>query len=163
MIARRPDVAIHVAAKGDDSDAGRMRNLVLIPVWSALVVTAGCTQTSASRWPSEATPAPTAMSAPANSPTPNRKPVRTTDVNQTWPNELFTSERFITPRSFDKDGYELDASYPQIDSNELEARRFNTWIKKKVLGYVHEFRTLADAEQRLREAELARRLPSRGA
>lgn len=135
----------------------RVRILVLIFVLSALAVSAGCTQTNASR-PStsplstlEAAPAPTAMSAPggsSNSPTPNPKPDYATEINQKWPTELSTSERSISPRAFDTDGYDLYARYPQLDSAEPEVRRFNQWIKRKVLGYVHEFRTLANAEQR---------------
>jgi hypothetical protein len=121
-------------------------------VLSALAVSAGCTQTNASRSSREAKPAPTAMSGvsktPLEIPTPARKPVQATRITQTWPNEPFTSKQATTPRSFEKDGYDLDASYPQLESKELEARRFNKWIKRKVLGYVHEFRTLADAEQR---------------
>ena len=50
----------------------------------------------------------------------------------------------------DKDGYDLSASYPRLASTRPETRRFNKWIRHKVLGYVHEFRTQADAEQRNR-------------
>ena len=120
-------------------------------VLSALAVSAGCTQTNASRSSVEAKPAPTAMSAPGSSidsSTPNPKPDRATEINPTWPTELSNSERSIKPHTFDTDGYDLYARYPHFDSAEPEVRRFNHWIKRKVLGYVHEFRTLADAEQR---------------
>ena len=120
-------------------------------VLSALAVSAGCTQTNASRSSLAAKPAPTAISAPrssTDSPTPKPKPDRATEINPTWPTELSNSERSITPHAFDTDGYDLYARYPRFDSAEPEVRRFNHWIKKKVLGYVHEFRTLADAEQR---------------
>ena len=129
----------------------RVRSLVLMSVLSALAVSAGCTQTKASRSPREPNPAPTAMSAAGSSTdslTPNPKPDRATEINQTWPTELSNSERSIKPHDFDTDGYDLYARYPQFDSAEPEVRRFNHWIKRKVRGYVHEFRTLADAEQR---------------
>jgi hypothetical protein len=140
--------------KTTTGDFSRVRSVVLCSVLSALAVSAGCTQTNASRpstSPREVAPAPTAMSAPSgprNSPTPNSKPVQATTITQTWPNEPFTSQQATTPRDFEKDGYDLDARYPQLESDEMEARRFNHWIKKKVLGYAHEFLTLADAEQR---------------
>src|SRR4051812_14227334 len=92
-------------------DFSHVRNLVLILVWSALVVTAGCTQTTASRSSLEAKKAPTAMSArgsvPGNSPTPKTKPDQATQIDKTWPNELPASERSITPHSFEKEGYGL--------------------------------------------------------
>ena len=47
----------------------------------------------------------------------------------------------------DRKGYDLSATYPKLNSSKPEARRFNKWIRHKVLGYVGEFRTKAGAEQ----------------
>jgi|GEM_PF-3762695 len=44
--------------------------------------------------------------------------------------------------------YQLMGTYPQLVSRKPEARRFNRWIKNKVLGYASQFRNAADAEQR---------------
>ena len=158
MIPRRRDVATHVAAKRGNGHFSCVKTLVLILLCSPLAVTAGCSNTDASRASIsqvEAAPAPTALSArgsgPTNSPTPNAKPDHAPSIKETWPTELPTSERWVPSRAFDKDGYDLSARYPQIDSNDLEARRFNKSIKKKVLGYVQEFKTLADAEQRRKQ------------
>jgi uncharacterized protein DUF3298 len=129
-------------------DFNCVRIAVVILISCALVVTAGCTQTNASRSPLEAKPTAAALAAPGNSPHPNTKPVHSTRIDKTWANELIASERSIRLHDFEKDGYGLEAKYPQLESDEREVRRFNKWIKKKVLGYVHEFKTLADAEQR---------------
>jgi len=52
----------------------------------------------------------------------------------------------------DRFGYDLSASYPQLDSRRPEARQFNKWIRTKVLRYVGHFRTQAEAEQRNKKA-----------
>jgi len=52
----------------------------------------------------------------------------------------------------DRFGYDLSASYPHLDSRKPEARQFNRWIRHKVLRYVRQFRTRADAEQRNKRA-----------
>ena len=109
----RPTLPVNTTA----GDFSRVRSLVLMSVLSALAVSAGCTQTKASRSSLAAKPAPTVVSARGNRPsetsTPNRKPVQATPITQTWPTELSTSEHSIPARSFDKEGYDLDASYPQ--------------------------------------------------
>lgn len=121
----------------------RVRTLVFIIVWSAVVVVAGCTQTEASRATVEPTPTP----APVASPSPNR-PTQAERITPDWPNYFTFVEHSIPSRSFEEHGYDLKVEYPQISSGKREARRFNRWIKNTVLGYTNEFRKLADAEQR---------------
>ena len=141
MIARALNVATHVAAKHADGQLSRVRILLFILVWSALVIASGCTQTEASRSTVEAKPAPVA------SPTPGL-PTQAERITPNWPNHFTFVEHSIPSRDFIKEGYELEAQYPQISSDKREARRFNRWIKNKVLGHANEFRRLADAEQR---------------
>lgn len=143
MIARAWDVATHVAATHGNRQFSLVRILVFIIVWSAVVVVAGCTQSEASRPKVEPKPTP----APKVSPTPGR-PEQAERITPDWPNHFTFTEHSIPSLDFVEDGYELKMQYPQISFAKNEARRFNKWIKNKVLGYANEFRRLADAEQR---------------
>jgi hypothetical protein len=74
--------------------------------------------------------------------------VHTIRLDPEWPGYYEFSERSITPRTFERDGYELTAAYPQISSSSREAREFNTWIERKVVGYASDFERRVNAEQR---------------
>ncbi len=65
-----------------------------------------------------------------------------------WPKLYNWSNHASGKRFLDRDGYDLSAEYPQLSSSKPEVRRFNRWIKRKILGYAGQFRRLADAEQR---------------
>jgi len=142
-------VATHVAAKTWHRQFSRVRILVFIIVWSAVVVVAGCTQTKASRSTVEAKPTP----APVASLTPGL-PDQAERITPNWPNYFTFTEYSIPSLSFEKDGYDLQAQYPQISSRKPEARRFNRWIKKRVLGYAQLFDRLAAAQQRRKHKQL---------
>ncbi|HKV34273.1 MAG TPA: RsiV family protein [Pyrinomonadaceae bacterium] len=103
-----------------------------------------------STWPVNQATVQTATqstSTPAPSPTP-RTYDQAEPIKEVWPNYFTFVEHSIPERSRDEHGYNLDVQYPQIASAEPEARRFNRWIKNKVLGEANKFRRLADAEQR---------------
>ena len=148
MIARAWDVATHVAATHGNRQLSRVRILVFILVWSAAVVAGGCTQTGASRSKVEPKPTP----APVATPTPGL-PTQAERITPDWPNHFTFAAQSIPSRSFEEDGYDLKVEYPQISSDKPEARRFNRWIKNKILGPANKFRTLADAEQRRKHKE----------
>lgn len=136
-------MASHVAATHGNRQFSRVRILVFILVWSAAVVAGGCTQTEASRSKLEPKPVPT----PAASPSPGL-PTQAERITPNWPNHFTFTDHSIPSRSFEEDGYDLNAEYPQLASDKPESRRFNKWIKNKVLGHANEFKRLADAEQR---------------
>lgn len=127
-------------------DAGRgdfkcVRSLISIVV---LIALGSC----ASRGPNIQTkltshPAPT----PTPSPTP-ALPDRAQEIKNDWPKLFEFSNNSIDRRFFDKHGYDLAAEYPELSSPNHKVRRFNKWIRSKILAYTNQFRRLADAEQR---------------
>ena len=137
-------VEYHVALARAESHPGHVKKLLAIVALLLLIVLK-------STWPTakQATvqTATQRTPTPAPSPTP-RTYDRAEPVKEVWPNYFTFVEHSIPKRSLDEHGYNLNVQYPQIDSAEPEARRFNKWIRNKVLGEANRFRRLADAEQR---------------
>lgn len=136
--------------KARKSDAGQVRNLVsTLAVFAlfALFACAACGPTVNSKPANETRPAVSARPTPAASSEPELSP-RAEEITEEWSSYFTVSDHSIASRSFDEHGYELKAQYPQLSSSKAEVRRFNRWIKNKVLGYANEFERLADAEQR---------------
>jgi hypothetical protein len=68
---------------------------------------------------------------------------------KTWPNKYRFVTHSIAEEPIECHGYELSAKYPQIaPARRVELRRFNSWIKNRVLGDASSFRRLAKAERR---------------
>src|SRR5689334_6962728 len=129
MIARRCDVASHVAATCAASDLVSVRKVVLSILLMAAFFGARYVRISASR--SSVAPKP----APIATPTPNAPPVpqpapKATEFTQaglrhwTWPNHYAVSEETIPPRLMEDYHYQLMGTYPQLVSRKPEARRF---------------------------------------
>lgn len=137
-------VEYHVASARTESHLVHVKKLLAIVALLLLIVLK-------STWPDQATVQTatqrTSTPAPESSPTP-RSFDQAEPIKEVWPNYFTFTEHSIPSRSFDEDGYDLKVEYPQVSSDKPEARRFNRWIKDKVLGYAKEFKTLADAEQR---------------
>jgi len=154
MIARDRDVVTHVAAKPATGDSVAVRKLLIALILSGFLLGVRWAQLTRPKVLVQPKPTFTAAAVPTPLPPPAIPP-RAPHVEQQWPSYFEFSERSITPRDFDKDGYELTATYPQISSKSSNARAFNHWIKRKVVGYAREFQQRAVAEQRRK----ARRLP----
>jgi hypothetical protein len=140
-------VVCHIAGNRAGSDLRQVKKLLAIIILVLIVVLKNAYYPATqSTVPPTTKPAPTSTPEPAPSPT--GFPYRVEAINPDWPNHFTFIEHSLPQRSLDEDGYDFDVQYPQISSNEPEARRFNKWIKNKVLGYANEFQRLADAEQR---------------
>jgi uncharacterized protein DUF3298 len=132
------------ASRGDLENVKGLSVSVLI---IAIIMSAACARTPP--------PIRAVANTPAATPTPTPAPAPTTashrlvePVPNTWPKLYEVSNHSIRKRLADEHGYELSADYPQLSTSKPEVRRFNRWIKRKILGYAAEFRRLADAEQR---------------
>ena len=87
---------------------------------------------------------PHAVTSPSPDPTP-AKPLQARPIENSWPKKY----TFATKSIAENMGYELSAKYPQVvPAPTLELRRFNRWIKKRVLGHAARFRRIATAERR---------------
>ena len=89
-------------------------------------------------------PLPFASLSSSPSPKPS-VPLQAQPIKQTWPNKY----DFKANSGQDKADYELSWEYPEITrANTHALRRFNSWIKKKILAHAARFRHLAKAERR---------------
>jgi hypothetical protein len=118
----------------------------LLTVLGLAVLIVSCTKR-----PSELlTPSNRANEAPSLSqfasatPTPSR-PIQAKPIQKNWPNKYV-----FTTHSFQENAdYELSWEYPEVASAKTQKlRRFNSWIKNRVLGHAARFRRLAQAERR---------------
>ena len=88
------------------------------------------------------TTAPSAIPAAIPNSTP-AKPQQAQPLQTTWANKY----AFETKSLNWKADYELSAEYPEFSVRFAKLRRFNEWIKKRVLGHAARFRRLAEAER----------------
>jgi hypothetical protein len=83
--------------------------------------------------------------SPTTQPTLN-KPRQAEQIEKTWPSQFEFDTKLISEKVDTNRSYEISAEIPQIAKARTPAtRKFNRWIRRKILGYVAEFRTLERA------------------
>ncbi|HKR58162.1 MAG TPA: RsiV family protein [Pyrinomonadaceae bacterium] len=82
-----------------------------------------------------------------------QKPVQSRPIETEWKNRFTFKTHSISEKHDGYCPYELSAEYPEAASNNIAVKRFNRWIKRKVLSDVARFRRLE-----LRAEPRARRL-----
>ncbi len=88
------------------------------------------------------TPASLAASSPATQLTPD-KPKRAEQIEKIWPCEFEFDSELISEKLDTNRSYKISAEIPQIRNARTPAtRKFNRWMRRKILGYVAEFRQL---------------------
>jgi hypothetical protein len=71
------------------------------------------------------------------------KPLQAEQIDRTWSSKLKFDTKLIKKNHAGIRGYEISADYPQIPSARTPStRRFNRWIKRKITGYVAQFKGL---------------------
>jgi hypothetical protein len=135
-------VASHIDNGSSKTDSDDMKWLVVLVLIVALV--GGCANHQAEPMNARDEPFPFASPAISPSPTPSM-PLQAQPIKQTWPNKY----DFKPNSGQDRADYELSWEYPEITrANTHALRRFNSWIKKKILAHAARFRYLAKAERR---------------
>lgn len=87
----------------------------------------------------------------------SQKPVQAEQIHKTWSNRFRFSTKSISERREGNRAYEISADIPQIMSmRTASTRKFNLWIRKKLLGHVAEFRQL---ERSAEVSDRRKRLP----
>jgi hypothetical protein len=71
-----------------------------------------------------------------------QKPVQASPIEKEWKNRFAFKTHSISEKHDGYCPYELSAEYPEAVSKNMAVKRFNRWIKKKVLGDVARFRGL---------------------
>jgi len=85
------------------------------------------------------------VQVPSTNPTP-ALPIQVQRVERTWPNKYQFKEHSLTTTVA---GAEVEAEYPQIPGPaHPRVRKFNRWIRAKVLGYVAQFKRVARINNR---------------
>lgn len=99
-----------------------------------------CQKTQLTRVVTQAAPAPTAVQLKS---TVLKKFVQAQRIDKTWATKFkFSSGSFRTEHSGIR-SYEIDVEYPTIEEVRTRATlKFNRWMKKKIMGYVSEFKRL---------------------
>jgi hypothetical protein len=85
------------------------------------------------------TPAPTPQVFTQTAP---QKPTQARPIEKDWKNRFTFKTHSISQRHDSYCPYELSAEYPEAGSKNISVKRFNRWIKRKVLGDVARFRGL---------------------
>lgn len=130
-----------------------VKKVVLSVLFMAAFFVARYVRINASRSPIKVQPAPVAKSSPNARPLPPPPPPTPARLNQaqpvdkTWPTYFAVADMSITLRSLDKHGYKVSANYPILASSEPEVRKFNRWIKERVLEDANRFARWADVER----------------
>jgi hypothetical protein len=92
---------------------------------------------SANNVSSKATPTPQVLTETAP-----QKPVQSSPIEREWKNRFTFKAHSVSEKHDGYCPYELSAEYPEAASKNIAVKRFNRWIKRKVLGDVARFRRL---------------------
>lgn len=74
--------------------------------------------------------------------TQSRKPIQARPIQKQWANTFTFKRHSISEKHEGFCPYELSAEYPEALSKQAQVKRFNKWIKRKVLADVKRFRWL---------------------
>jgi hypothetical protein len=107
---------------------------------------------SRSEWLPNNSPVPDATPTPSAKAQEPKKPDQVRPLDKHWDSSFRFRTRSVSEKHDGYCPYELSAEYPQLASRQTNARKFNRWIKRKILGDVARFRRLElNAEPRARQ------------
>lgn len=79
---------------------------------------------------------------PQATPTPSQKPNQARPIEKKWTNRFTFKKHSVSEIHEGYCPYELSADYPEALSHRSSVKRFNRWIKRKILADVKRFRGL---------------------
>lgn len=87
---------------------------------------------------------PTPVVSPNPSPTPDKPPPPPKQIDKRWATKFEVITRSINRAHKGIRSYEIFVEYPEIKQRTHNTLKFNRWMRRKTLGYVHEFKSLEE-------------------
>ena len=128
-----------------------MANLHSLLLLCTVVLLAGCAKSERPRAQDQTVPIP----SPSPIASVAAKPSQAKQIDKTWTIKFDFATRKLNRAHNGIRSYEISVEYPEIKQPTAHTLRFNSWIRRKVQGYVHEFQGL---EQRAEAQDLRRKL-----
>jgi Protein of unknown function (DUF3298) len=145
-------VASHIErmeTKHHSGDMARTSHFILLLSASLAASSWTCSRQARESATQTARAQTSASLSPSPSPTPSpSKPSQVERIDRTWASRFKFATKSIAKKHQGNRGYEISVDFPQIrKARTSSTRKFNRWMRTKILGYVAQFRRLERAAE----------------